>query len=207
MLDPSLAKAFETWEQQGPTGDAEHRQRLEQLAEVIRHRLDERKEADVVFVCTHNSRRSHMAQLLGLAAARKNGLAGVRTFSGGTEVTAFNPRAVAALRRVGFQIQDADGSNPHHLVRFSPSVDPVEAYSKRFTDAPNPPSGFVVVMTCSQADAACPRVEGASARLAVPYDDPKVADGTPEEAARYDERVAQIGRDMAWVFARVASAR
>lgn len=203
-LNPALEASFKTWEQEGPTGDAEHRQRLEQLAAAIRRRLNEKKQADVLFVCTHNSRRSHMAQLLGLAAARRKGLATVRTFSGGTEATAFNPRAIAALHRVGFEISDAEGNNPHHLVRLSPSLDPVEAYSKRFTDPPNPSSEFIVVMTCSQADAACPFVQGAVTRVAVPYDDPKVADGTPEEAARYAERVAQIGRDLAWVFGTVS---
>lgn len=71
-------------------------------------------------------------------------------------------------------------------------------------DRPNPRSGFVVVMTCSQAGAACPLVEGARARVAIPYEDPKVADGTPEETARYDGRVEQIGRDFAWVFSEVA---
>lgn len=145
-----------------------------------------------------------MAQLLGLAAARRKGLETVRTFSGGTEATAFNPRAIAALHRVGFEISDGEGTNPHHLVRLSPSLDAVEAYSKRFTDPPNPSSGFIVVMTCSQADAACPYVQGAVTRVAVPYDDPKVADGTPEEAARYDERVSQIGRDLTWVFATIS---
>ena len=204
-LNAPLEASLETWEQQGPSGDAEHRLRLEKLAAAIHQRLNEKKQADVLFVCTHNSRRSHMAQLLGLAAARRKGLITVRTFSGGTEATAFNPRAIAALRRVGFEIEGAEGTNPHHLVRSSPSLDPVEAYSKRFTDPPNPPSGFIVVMTCSQADAACPYVQGATTRVAVPYDDPKMADGTPEEAARYDERVAQIGRDLAWVFATVSS--
>ena len=147
-----------------------------------------------------------MAQLLGLAAARRKGLSTVHTFSGGTEATAFNPRAVAALQRVGFEIAPGgEEKNPHHTVRFGPSAEPVEAYSKRFTDPPNPSSGFIVVMTCSQADAACPVVRGAVARVAVPYDDPKIADGTPEEPARYDERTAQIGRDLAWVFAAISS--
>lgn len=203
-LHARLEESLVRWEQQGPSGDAEHRQRLERLAAAIRQRLNEKKLADVLFVCTHNSRRSHMAQLLGLAAARRKGLSTVRTFSGGTEATAFNPRAIAALRRVGFEIEGAEGTNPRHLVRLGPSLEPVEAYSKLFTDPPNPPSGFIVVMTCSQADAACPYVQGAAARIAVPYDDPKVADGTPEEAARYDERVVQIGRDLAWVFATVS---
>lgn len=201
----SLEASFARWEHEGPTGDSAHKERLAQLAAVIARRLGEAKSAEVVFVCTHNSRRSHMAQLLAHAAARRAGLASVRTFSGGTEATAFNDRAVAALERVGFSIARGEGKNPHHLVRMSEELEPAEAFSKRFTEAPNPSAGFVVVMTCSQADAACPMVQGAVARVAVPYEDPKVADDTPEEAARYDERVAQIGRDLAWVMKTVAS--
>lgn len=151
-----------------------------------------------------------MAQLLGLAAARRHGLSTVRTFSGGTEVTAFNPRAVAALQRVGLGIASGAAAadvakNPRQTVRFGPSAEPVEAYSKKLTDPPNPTSDFIVVMTCSQADAACPLVRGSVARISIPYEDPKSADGTPEETARYDERTAQIGRDLAWVFATVAA--
>jgi protein-tyrosine-phosphatase len=204
-LDAPLEASFARWEQEGPTGDDDHRARLQQLASAIRARVEQTKQVEVLFVCTHNSRRSHMAQLLGLAAARRKGLTGVRTFSGGTEVTAFNPRAIAALQRVGFAIAGGEGKNPHYAVHVSSTGDAVEAFSKRIVDAPNPTSGFVVVMTCSQADAACPFVQGAAARVSVPYDDPKVADDTPQEAARYDERVAQIGRDMAWVFAAVAA--
>ncbi len=202
LLGP-LEASFVQWESQGPSGDAAHQERLQKLAGAVRKKLEGGAPADVLFVCTHNSRRSHMAQLLGLAAARRKGLP-VQTFSGGTEVTAFNPRAVAALRRVGFEISDGVGENPHYTVRIAPSAEPVQAFSKRITTPPNPTAGFVVVMTCSQADAACPIVQGAVSRVAVPYDDPKIADGTPEETARYDERVAQIGRDLAWVFAEAA---
>jgi arsenate reductase (thioredoxin) len=205
-LHEPLEASFKKWEHEGPTGDAEHKEQLRQLAVAIGRRLDETKQAELVFVCTHNSRRSHMAQLLGMAAARRSGLQSVRTFSGGTETTAFNARAVAALGRVGFEISSPDGGkNPHHLVRLGRGDPPVEAFSKRYDDPPNPSAGFIVVMTCSQADAACPFVRGAVARVAVPYEDPKVADGTPEETARYDERVAQIGRDLAWVFGAVAN--
>lgn len=202
LLAP-LEASFVQWESQGPSGDAAHQDRLRKLADAVRKKLEGGAPADVLFVCTHNSRRSHMAQLLGLAAARRKGLP-VQTFSGGTEVTAFNPRAVAALRRVGFEIGDGAGENPHYTVRIAPSAEPVQAFSKRIIEPPNPTAGFVVVMTCSQADAACPIVQGAVSRVAVPYDDPKIADGTPEETARYDERVAQIGRDLAWVFGEAA---
>ena len=203
-LHPALEASFARWEAEGPTGDAGHRERLQKLATAVRDRLEAAGAADVLFVCTHNSRRSHIAQVLGLAAARRAGLGSVRTFSGGTEATAFNPRAIAALRRAGVEIGDASGENPRYEVRVGPSAPPVEAFSKIMDDPSNPTSGLVAVMTCSQADASCPFVKGAVSRVAVPYEDPKVADGTPEETARYDERVAQIGRDMAWVFAEAA---
>src|SRR5690606_5396835 len=145
--------------------------------------------ADLLFVCTHNSRRSHIAQILARAAALRAGLSDIATFSGGTEVTAFNPRAVSALRRAGFTIEDGAGDNPRYRVAVAAGLAPEEGFSKRFDDPPNPRAGFVAIMTCSQADAACPFIPGAAARVAVPYDDPKDADGTADEASRYDARV------------------
>lgn len=191
----TLETHLAAWESAGPTGDADHRANLKALAEALRAQLDAKGRLDVLFVCTHNSRRSHMAQLLGLVAAKRAGLDLVQTFSGGTEATAFNPRAVAALQRVGFGITGGEGANPRYQVR-----EAGVAFSKTIDDPANPTSDFVAVMTCSQADEACPSVRGASKRVAVPYDDPKAADGTPEEAQRYDERVEQIGRDLVWVF-------
>ena len=42
----------------------------------------------LIFICTHNSRRSHMAQLWAQTAAAYHGVAAIETFSGGTEATA-----------------------------------------------------------------------------------------------------------------------
>ena len=55
-------------------------------------------------------------------------------------------------------------------------------------------------MTCSQADRGCPIVYGSAARFSTPYVDPKVSDGTPEEVGTYDERCAEIARDMLYVM-------
>lgn len=202
---PTLEEHLASWEAAGPTGDAEHRARLEALVHALRLELERTGRLAVLFVCTHNSRRSHLAQLLGLAAARHAGLPHVSTYSGGTEVTAFNARAVAALRRVGFEIDDAPGENPRYAVRFSSAEAPTLAFSKRITDPANPSAEFVAVMTCTQADAACPFVSGARHRVSLPYEDPKCADDTPSEAKTYDERVDQIGRDLVWVFRQVAA--
>jgi arsenate reductase (thioredoxin) len=199
-LTPTLAQRFTVWEAAGPTGDVAHRAQLDALVAALRAERARKGSLELLFVCTHNSRRSHMAQLLGAVAAQRAGIP-ARTFSAGTEATAFNPRAIAALGRAGFEISgEASVPNPRYQVRWSPTEPPIEAFSKTLEDPSLPSSGFVAVMTCSQADAACPFVKGASARVSVPYEDPKVADGTPEEAQRYDERVEQIGRDLAWVF-------
>ena len=158
----------------------------------------------VTFICTHNSRRSHMAQIWAQVGAEHFGLKNVETFSGGTEATAFNPRAVAALQRAGLKItKTGDDNNPQYKVD-SGSGEPMDCFSKRFGDFPNPQSDFIAVMTCSSADEACPIVPGAAARVSVPYIDPKLSDGTDSEAATYDERCADIAREMLWVMKRVA---
>jgi hypothetical protein len=182
------------------------RRALDGLAASIAARLRASGSVDLVFVCTHNSRRSHLAQVWAQAAADRLGVAGVRTWSGGTEATAFDPRAVAALRRAGFRIEaEGPGANPVQRVWIRDGGEPLRCWSKRFLDPPNPRTGFVAIMTCSSADAECPVVAGAASRAAIPYDDPKAFDGTPREAEAYDERCTQIAREMLYLLGRVAA--
>lgn len=177
---------------------------LMRLAQHVHRELAEHDRARLVFICTHNSRRSQIAQLCCAAAATQVGVAGVETFSGGTEGTAFHPSAVAALVRAGFAIErTTEGENPVHHARFTEGLPPAVCFSKRFDDPPNPTEGFAAVMTCTEADGACPAVPGASARFALPYDDPKASDGGPEEAETYDERCRQIAREMLYAFSQV----
>lgn len=204
-LNPRLAASIETGI--GELGDVpeERRAQLDRIAKHVAERRAAGEPAKLLFICTHNSRRSHMGQLWAAAAAAHFGIDGVQTYSGGTEATAFNPRAVAALTRAGFEIDAPAGEadNPRYAVGLGEGLPTHEAFSKRYMDAPNPTQGFVAVMTCSDADQACPFVEGAALRIAIPYVDPKASDGTPEEAATYDERSQQIAREMLYLFSRV----
>jgi arsenate reductase len=140
-----------------------------------------------------------MAQLWAQAAAEHFDVAGVETFSGGTEATEFNPHAADAMRSCGFRIE-ADGDA--HLASWSEDQEPLRVFSKVYPDPPNPQSGYCAVMTCSEADVGCPVVAGADVRVAAPYLDPKVADGSGVEAALYEARAREIGIEMAWVFER-----
>jgi arsenate reductase (thioredoxin) len=67
----------------------------------------------------------------------------------------------------------------------------------------NPTENFAAIMTCSQADKNCPFIPGASLRIAIPYDDPKDFDGTPQEEAKYDERTRQIAREIFYAFSQL----
>jgi arsenate reductase (thioredoxin) len=178
---------------------------LREIAAFVREQSHHGRATRLTFVCTHNSRRSILCQVWGATAAAYFGVPNVETFSGGTEATGFNSRAVAVLRRAGFEIDHpASAKNPHYAVRYRSDGPAVDCYSKLYKDAANPKSDFCVVMTCSEADRQCPFVPGAALRIALPFDDPKAYDNTALETEKYDERCAQIARELLFVFSQVA---
>ncbi|MEK6781886.1 MAG: protein-tyrosine-phosphatase [Bacteroidota bacterium] len=179
----------------------ERKATLQQLTSFIQSKINAKKEVYLNFICTHNSRRSHIAQLWAQAAAYYYGVSAIECFSGGTEATAFNPRAVKAMQDVGFHILKTNESdNPVYEVRFADQVKPITTFSKKYDDPFNHNMDFAAIMTCSHADENCPLVVGASARIAITYDDPKEFDNSPVETARYKERVQQIGAEILYVF-------
>lgn len=177
---------------------------LSEIAASIAGRLEDGADANVTFICTHNSRRSHMSQIWAQTAARYYGLDRVHAYSGGTQQTACNHRTVTAMRRVGFDIKDATtGENPLYLVRYADDRPPIRAYSKLYDADENPKYGFIALMTCSSADKTCPVVQGAVARYAIHYSDPKVCDDTPTETTAYNERCREIAREMFYIMSQV----
>jgi arsenate reductase len=172
------------------------RQELAELGDYIVSKKQAGKEVKLTVICTHNSRRSHIGQLWLAAASVFYEVKRLTAYSGGTEATAFNTRAVAAMRRMGFDISEAEGENPHYLTKLGKDVAEITLFSKRYDDPANPKRGFAAIMVCSDADEACPFIPGAERRFAIRYEDPKSSDGTSEEAAIYDERCRQIGREM-----------
>lgn len=161
-------------------------------------------EISLVFICTHNSRRSQFGQVWARTAAGYYGFSNMSAFSGGTESTAFNPRAVAAIGRAGFNITRGGASgNPVYEVSSGKGIPALLMFSKKYDQKTNPSEGFCAIMVCSDADETCPFIPGADERISLPYDDPKAFDGTHMESAKYDERCREIARDMFYVFRRV----
>ena len=159
-------------------------------------------EVQLMVICTHNSRRSHIGQLWLAAAADYYQIGGIKTYSGGTEQTAFNKSAIKALLGVGFQLiskHDAK-TNPTYHMAWKKETTPYLAFSKKYDHAVNPQKDFAAIMVCDEADEACPVVRGCDFRLALPYVDPKRYDGSPQEADKYAECVKQMGREALYVM-------
>jgi len=182
----------------------ERKKQLEKIARYIGEKKQSNEPANLIFICTHNSRRSHMSQIWAATAAAYYGIGdGISTYSGGTEATAFNPRAVAAIQRAGFRVDHPGGENPRYRVSFAEDGPVMECFSKTYDDPANARENFAAIMTCSEADQNCPFIPGASLRVLIPYVDPKAADGTEQEAAVYDERCQQIATEMFYIMSQV----
>ncbi len=151
------------------------------------------------FICTHNSRRSQFAQVWAHVAAHYYNLP-IASFSGGVEVTAFNPRAVKALENMGFKVESAGRDNPLYRLFFAEDIDPIRGFSKLYDDAENPQQRFAAIMTCSHADENCPYLPSADVRIPLLYEDPKAFDDTEFEEKAYAERSLQIASELFYAF-------
>jgi len=178
----------------------ERKKLLVEIASYIQTKITQNQEVKLIYVCTHNSRRSHFGQVWAAVASEFWGVEKIKTFSGGTEATAFHQNAIASLQRSGFDvISDGSASNPHYQVNFGKESSAL-CFSKTYDDLNNPQAHFAAIMTCSDADENCPFIPGAELRVGTTYDDPKAFDGTEQESEKYDERSAQIARECLYVF-------
>lgn len=157
--------------------------------------------AQLTYICTHNSRRSHFGQVWACVSAEFYGLSSkIKAFSGGTEVTALHPNSIIALKDLGFQIKpDSAEQNPSYEVAFGNRLS-TTCFSKMYDDAVNPKTNFIAIMTCSHADENCPWITGAKARFSTPYEDPKRFDNTDLRDKNYAECALEIGREVFYMM-------
>ena len=120
----------------------------------------------VLFVCTHNSARSQMAEGL------LNHLCGDRyeAFSAGTEQTRVHPLAIEAMQRIGIDISGHESKI-------------VDRFGDRLFD--------IVITVCDLARATCPFVPARMERLHWPLEDPSSATGTREQQLAVFEKVRE----------------
>jgi len=110
----------------------------------------------VLFVCTHNSARSQMAEGL----LRKLGGSAFDAASAGTEETEVRPLAIEAMREVGVDISRQESKTLERFVQ--------------------QPFDYVITV-CDDAREACPVFPGSGGRLHWSLPDPSKAEGSAED--------------------------
>lgn len=177
---------------------------LSPLVDYIQNKVNANEEIRLNFICTHNSRRSHLSQIWAQTMAFHFGIKNVFCYSGGTEATALFSKVAETLTHQGFQIEKvSQEQNPVYAVKFDDNEHPIIGFSKTYFNDFNPKSNFAAIMTCSNADEGCPMVFGAEARFPIKYDDPKAFDGTEVMNQKYAERSLQIASELYFVFSQI----
>jgi len=177
---------------------------LHPLIDYIHQKVESSGSINLNFICTHNSRRSHLSQIWAQTMASFYNIKNVHCYSGGTEATAMFPMVAKTLSNQGFKIKTlSEGKNPVFSIKFSDNAHPVICFSKTFDDEFNPKSEFAAVVTCSHADENCPIILGCEKRIPMTFEDPKAFDGTPQQAEKYLERSIQIAAELKYVFSKI----
>lgn len=206
MLYPAIKNYCETLVKHFNEIPEERKQLLNKLTSYIQEKREQNLPVQLVYICTHNSRRSHFGQIWAAVAANYYHIKNIKTFSGGTEATAFNINAINALKKTGFEIStnDVQTSNPKYVVQYGTYDDEhCVCFSKVYNDEVNPKSNFAAIMTCSDAEQNCPFIPGVEIRIGTTYDDPKEFDNTPFQDEKYLERSKQIALECLYVFSNI----
>jgi protein-tyrosine phosphatase/arsenate reductase len=173
---------------------------LTKITAFIQQRKDKNEPIQLIYICTHNSRRSHFGQVAAALAGEFYNIKNLKSYSAGTEATALNINAINALIEIGFDVEkENDSINPIFKVSFS-DKSYVECFSKKVTHDVNPSENFAAIMTCSDADQNCPVIVGATLRIGTTYEDPKISDNTPLQKATYLARFRQIATETFYAF-------
>jgi arsenate reductase len=184
----------------------ERKKTLQLLIDFIQFKANANQEIRLNFICTHNSRRSHLSQVWAQVLAFHFNIKNVFCYSGGTEATALFPMVAKTLENTGFEIETiSENKNPIYSIKYSENQHPIIGFSKKFDDNFNPKSEFAAILTCSHADQGCPFIAGAEKRIPVTFEDPKAFDNTPQQAEKYQERSLQIATELMYVFSKINS--
>ena len=129
----------------------------------------------VLFVCTHNSARSQMAE----GMVRAWGGDRFEAYSAGTEATRVRPEAIAVMREIGI---DITGQSSKTILPF---------IGEQFA---------WVITVCDAAKEACPVIPGAAQQAHWSIDDPSAVEGTEEQRLEAFRAARDVIRDRVHIF-------
>ncbi|KAB1064351.1 low molecular weight phosphatase family protein [Salibacter halophilus] len=180
-------------------------ERLNSIAESLSSVYRQDDTLNLNFICTHNSRRSQLAQVWMHNFSRLFHL-NIHSYSSGTEITQVHPNILSVLEESGFEVEKSreTNNNPRYKLNFSETKGSILLFSKSIDDQ-SLPKKFVAISTCSQADENCPFIPQASMRFSLTYDDPGKYDGSDREIEAYRLTNKQIATELKYLTHKLIS--
>ncbi|WP_420551145.1 hypothetical protein [Tenacibaculum aiptasiae] len=174
---------------------------IDDIAHTIIDEFNDREKINLNFICTHNSRRSQLAQVWSFYAIEYFNLKNIFTYSGGTEITAFHRNTVKCLQKTGFNFNIIDFShqNPRYLISFQGTKKSILGFSKTYDHSSNS-FPYIAITTCNSADENCPFIPDAISRFHLPFTDPKISDNTDLMEETYLKTSKQIAGEVFYIF-------
>ena len=130
---------------------------------------------DIVFVCTHNSRRSIYCEVWGKIIANKYSK-NINFYSAGTKKTSVYGEVIKSFSRLGIK---------------SKTLEEIQL------------DKFICIFTCSKAERSCPIDTRSIVNIPLLFDDPKKFDGLKNERIEYQKTCSQIAEKINFILKRI----
>jgi len=150
----------------------------------------------VIFLCTHNARRSQLSEFWFRALAAEYGIS-VEAYSAGVEATRVHPHVVSVLRE---QLLSAGNQDNPQVVQHDIQAGTRPFYSKTLEDPSLPKKNFITVAVCDHAAETCPIMAGSAGRFSLPFTDPGAHDQDHDPLPYYRETSDSIRAHMVYLM-------
>ncbi len=205
LIYPEIQNLIRDIEKKFDSIDHNRKLKLKEFAKNIHAALSDGQHVHLLYVCTHNSRRSHFGQIAAALAIIYYRLKNIDSYSAGTEVTAFHKNGINALLSLGFKTetaQETDMDNPVIEVKYGNSPK-IICFSKNIQHHDIPRKNLFVIYTCSEAELNCPVIIGASHSISLPHPDPKSSDSDENQKEVYINTFKAICREVFFMMSLV----
>ena len=183
--------------------EKDRKDKLVELAQIIKINHEQQNTVKITFICTHNSRRSQFSQIWAYISSLYFKLDFIKPFSGGTEIDTVNLNVINSVINSGLKIEKTHKGKAIYLLKSFKKDKGINLYSKVYNSKLNTSEHFIAIMTCSDADQMCPVIKGAYKKISLPYSDPRVADNTILEKEVYNQTCSIIAKEMFYLMKQV----
>ena len=146
---------------------------------------------DIVFVCTHNSRRSIYCEVWGKIIANKYSK-NINFYSAGTKKTSVYGEVIKSFSRLGIKSKG-------NIIQYKEKS--ILLKSKTLEEIQL--DKFICIFTCSKAERSCPIDTRSVVNIPLLFDDPKKFDGLKNERIEYQKTCSQIAEKINFILKRI----